>query len=164
MTDQDLEQKLEQRIATLGFELVEIERAGSRARPVMRVRIDRPGSTPGHGVTLEDCTLVSRALESVLDAEEDISERYVLEVSSPGIERPLVRREDYQRFAGQEVAVRGHVPLAGRGRRLEGRLLGLVDAAGPDTVRIELESGEQIDIPRKDIARAHLLFRWQRGE
>jgi ribosome maturation factor RimP len=162
--DQELERKLEDRVAALGFELVEIEHGGTKVRPFLRVRIDVPGSSPGHGVTVDDCTRVSRALENMLDTEESLGGRYVLEVSSPGIERPLVRPADFTRFAGKDVAVRGHVPLAGRGRRLEGQLLGLVDSDGQERVRIQLEDGAVVDIPRADIARAHLLFRWQRGE
>jgi ribosome maturation factor RimP len=159
----DLERRLEERVTALGFELVELERAGSRARPVLRLRIDRTGSVPGEGVTLGDCTRVSRSVEEILDADESLGGRYVVEVSSPGVERPLVRRADFERFAGRDVAVRGRVPLAGRGRRLEGRLLGLVDAAGREQVRLRLDDGEDIDIPRDDIARAHLIFRWQGG-
>lgn len=160
MTEDALQNLVAARVERLGYEFVELERAGSRARPILRVRIDRPGATPGHGVTLDDCTRVSRELETVLDDLEDLSDRYVLEVSSPGVERPLVRPRDYERFAGQEIAVLGHASLAGRGRRLEGELLGLGGPDG-DTVRLQLDGGEVVDIPRAAIARAHLVFRWQ---
>ena len=68
--------------------------------------------------------------------------------------------EFVERFAGQEIAVVGHASLAGRGRRLEGELLGLGGPDG-DTVRLQLDGGEVVDIPRAAIARAHLVFRWQ---
>src|SRR5690606_14657058 len=124
------------RVEELGFEFVELERAGSKARPILRLRIDRPGATPGNGVTVEDCTRVSRALEAWLDGEDVLGGRYVLEVSSPGIERPLVKRRDFERFTGEEIAVKGRGPLAGRGRRLEGELLGVVDAGAVEQVRL----------------------------
>jgi ribosome maturation factor RimP len=161
MADDGFERELEARVEALGFEFVELERAGSRARPVLRIRIDRPDAVPGQGVTLDDCTRVSRSLEQYLDQESDLAERYVLEVSSPGVERPLVRPRDFERFAGREVALVGHGPLAGKGRRLEGELLGLTGEPQSERDRLRLESGEVLDIPRADIARAHLIFRWQ---
>jgi ribosome maturation factor RimP len=158
--DDTLERSFEERIAALGFELVELERAGSKSRPILRLRIDRPESAPGEGVNVDDCGRVSRALEAWLDEAHVVGERYVLEVSSPGLERPLVRRRDFERFAGREVALRGSVPLAGRGKRLEGELLGVVDAGDGEHVRLRLGDGTAVDIPRADIARAHLIFRW----
>lgn len=159
-----LEQELEQRVEAEGFELVELERAGSKARPILRLRIDRPDAEPGHGITVADCARVSRALEGWLDEAAEIAPRYVLEVSSPGVERPLVRRRDFIRFAGEEVAVKGHVELAGRNtRRLEGELLGLTDESAPEgeeRIRLRLRSGEEVEIPRADVARANVIFRW----
>lgn len=160
MAKPSLEQALQERTEALGFELVELERAGNRARPVLRVRVDRPDSAPGDGVSLEDCTRISRALEAYLDELETLPSNYVLEVSSPGVERPLVRRRDFERFAGQEVALKGYAPLAGRGRRLEGELLGLADTTDGEAVRLRLADGEEIEVPREAIARAHLVFRW----
>ena len=107
MVQDALTQEIERRIEELGFELVDLERVGSRARPILRAYIDRPDSRPGEpGVSLDDCARVSRALEPFLDEREDLSDRYVLEVSSPGVERPLVRRRDWERFAGSEVRVK----------------------------------------------------------
>lgn len=163
MSEESLEQELEARVEGLGYEFVELERTGTRTRPIMRIRIDRPDSEPGRGVTLEDCARVTRHLEAYLDQREDIGERYVLEVSSPGIERPLVRPRDFERFAGREVAVRGYGPLVGRGRRLEGELLGLVRVEGEELVRLRLTDGEIVEIPRGEIARAHLVYRWEDG-
>jgi ribosome maturation factor RimP len=159
MTDDSLEQQLEQHVEALGYELVDLERAGSRARPILRLRIDRPEGDQGVG--LEDCARVSRALEAELDADERLSERYTLEVSSPGVERPLRRDRDFERFAGQEIAVQGPEVLAGRARRLQGELLGLVQDASGAAVRLRLPDGAEIDIPRTEIGRAHLIFRWQ---
>src|SRR5262247_3261998 len=97
----------------------ELEQLGSKNRPVLRLRIDRPDSAEGKGVTIDDCSRVSRAIEQYLEEQGRIAERYVLEVSSPGIERPLHRRRDFERFAGREVAVKLHRPLGEHGRRVE---------------------------------------------
>src|SRR5690554_4891152 len=148
MAEQSLEEALEERIERLGFELVELERAGSKNRPVLRVRVDRPDAEPGAGVSVDDCAKVSRALEEHLDVREGLNPRYVLEVSSPGVERPLVRTRDFERFRGHEIAVRGYAPLAGRGRRLQGELLGLEEGADGEAVRLRLEDGEEVVIPR----------------
>lgn len=154
-----LEQALERRIEELGFELVEVERAGSKSRPVLRVRVDRPDSEPGHGITIDECARVSRAVEPLLD--ERFGSAYVVEVSSPGIERPLVRERDFHRFAGREVALKGYGPLAERSRRLEGVLLGLVGAGEGARIRLRLADDEVVEVPRADVARAHLVFRWE---
>ncbi len=159
MAERSLEKVLEERVEALGFEFVELERTGSRARPIFRLRIDLPDSTPGHGVTVDDCARVSRALEALLD-EREPGNRYVLEVSSPGVDRPLVRRRDYERFAGQEIVLKGYAPFDDRGRRLEGELVGLVDEDGEERVQIRLADGAVLAIPREKIARAQLVFRW----
>lgn len=163
MSPDQLEEELTTRVEALGYEFVELERAGSRSRPILRIRIDLPDSTPGQGVTIEDCARVTRELESFLDQEPDLSERYVLEVSSPGVERPLVRRRDFERFAGREIAVRGATTLAGRARRLEGELIGLVDEDDREVVRLRLHNGDIVDVPREEITRAHLVYRWNAG-
>ena len=144
-----IDREMEARVHDLGFELVDLRWGGSSRRPVLRVRIDRPDSTPGEGVTVHDCE------------SEALPERYVLEVSSPGVDRPLVRRSDFQRFRGQRVAVKGRDVLAGRARRLEGELLGLEDGDGADVVRIRLPDGDEVSIPRDDIAGANLVFTWK---
>ncbi|HSJ14940.1 MAG TPA: ribosome maturation factor RimP [Longimicrobiales bacterium] len=161
MSDESLERELERRIEALGLEFVELERAGSKTRPILRVRIDLPDSAPGKGVSIDDCTRVSRALESYLDEAPELSERYVLEVSSPGLERPLVRRRDFERFAGREVAVKGTGPLAGRKeKRLTGELVGVSGEGGQERITLRLEDGSSVEIPRAEIARANLVFRW----
>lgn len=156
-----LEQELEAEVERLGFEFVDLERAGSKTRPVLRIRIDKPDSEPGRGVTIADCTAVSRALESYLEERTSIGDRYVLEVSSPGIERPLVKRRDFERFSGKEIAVRTKTPVGEYGKRVEGVLLGIQDAEGREQVRLELPTREIVEIPRDEIVRANLVFRWE---
>jgi ribosome maturation factor RimP len=157
----EIERELESRVEGLGFELVDVRWGGGSRRPALRVRIDRPGSTPGHGVTVGECATVSRALEPWLDAREDLPERYVLEVSSPGVDRPLLRDRDYERFRGERVAVKGHDILAGRARRLEGELLGLEGVEGAAVVMLRLPNGDEVRIPRDEIAGANLVFTWK---
>lgn len=153
--------EFEARVGALGFDVVEVEWAGTARRPILRLRVDLPGSSPGHGVTVGDCERVSRALETWLDAHPHMPSQYVLEVSSPGVERPLVKRRDWVRFTGREVGIRGHGPLAGRGTHLEGVLLGIDGEEGEETVRLRLADGSEVAIPRREVARAHLIFRWE---
>src|SRR5262245_33038708 len=95
--NESLEALVKQEVEPLGFELFELKRGGSRQRPVLDVRIDRLDEQK---VTVEDCTRVSRALQARLDADGQLGDRYVLEVSSPGVERPLRHAADWRRFAG----------------------------------------------------------------
>lgn len=157
-----VEAELEARIQDLGYELVEAEWAGSRNRPLLRIRIDHPEPEYGSGtVGVEDCTVVSRGLEAWLDELDVVPERYVLEVSTPGVERPLRRPRDFHRFAGNRVAVKGPGKLAGRATRLEGELLGLdEDTRGGGEIRLRLDDGEEVRIRREETTGAHLLFEW----
>ena len=154
MAEEGVEREVESRIEQLGFELVEMERAGSKARPILRIRIDRPGSDAG--VTLDDCSHVSRELETFLDENPDVGERYVLEVSSPGVERPLVRRSDYERFAGKEIAVKTNQAVEDLGKRVEGVLRG-IDERGVVTLEV---NGRAIEVPHDQIKKANLVYRW----
>ena len=160
----EVARELDSRVEGLGYEVVDVEWAGSSARPLIRIRIDRrPGAAVDapDGITVDDCARVSRALETWLDQVESMPERYVLEVSSPGVERPLVRAADYERFAGKKVAVKGKSTLAGRATRLEGELLGLAKPAeGEERVRLRLPGGDEVEIPRSEITGAHLVFEW----
>jgi ribosome maturation factor RimP len=157
-----MEEEIEAQLEEMGFELVEASWAGSGSRPVLRIRIDRPDSEPGHGVTVDQCAEVSRALEAWLDAEAGVPERYVLEVSSPGVDRPLVRPRDWKRFVGEEVVVKGKGLGADGGNRVEGMLLGLIedDSDGP-VAAIRLPDGEEILVPLGRVKKANLRFRWE---
>jgi len=159
----EVAERLAERVADLGFEFVDVEWAGSRQRPVVRLRIDVAAdrARAGESVSVGDCAAVSRGLEPWLDELESVSERYVLEVSSPGVDRPLTRSDDFDRFAGSPVAVRGKGTLAGRARRLEGELLGLVSGeGGQERVKLRLPDGDEVEIPRDEITGANLVFRW----
>lgn len=159
----EIHRELEARVAELGFDLVDVEWAGSSRRPIVRLRVDRPDAVPGEtGITVDDCAVVSRGLEEWLDEHPGMPERYVLEVSSPGVDRPLHRDRDFERFAGERVAVKGPRVLVDRATRLEGELLGLGgEGAGGRSVRLRLDSGDEVEIPRSEISGAHLIFSWE---
>lgn len=166
----EIEDELDARVADLGFELVHVEWAGSARRPILRLRIDVPpesedgrkGTGRGTGVGVDDCARVSRGLEAWLDAHAAMPDKYVLEVSSPGVERPLTRTRDWSRFAGEKVAVKGPEVLADRATRLEGELLGLAeDDEGRQVVRLRLTGGDEVAIPREEITGAHIVFEWK---
>lgn len=153
--------EIEEHVERLGFEVVELERAGSRARPLLRLRIDRPdASGPESDVTLEDCTRVSRALEAWLDERDDLSARYVLEVSSPGVERPLVRPRDFERFAGHEILVRTKERLEGGATRVQGELVGLRSEGEGERIVLRTAAGEEVVVPRTATTKVNLVFRW----
>jgi ribosome maturation factor RimP len=142
-----------------GVELVSVQFGAEPGGAVLRVLIELPDaeSLPkGVGVTLDDCTRVSRELSRLLDGHESlIPGNYRLEVSSPGVERPLVKPRDYQRYAGREVKVGTRAPIAER-KNFTGVLLGLHE----DHIRLRVEKGEELDIPIQEIAKAHLVFRF----
>lgn len=153
---------IEDVVADLGFELVTLERGGGRRRPLLRLRVDRPEGEPGRSsITVDDCAAVSRAVRAALEAEEEESEgvEYILEVSSPGVERPLAGPRDFERFAGQVVRIRGYAPFAQRGRQLEGVLLGM-STRDTDAVALEV-GGETVEVPIRAIATAKLVYRWE---
>lgn len=96
-------QAVRRHVADLGFDLVEFRKSGPPQRPAIQVRIDRPDSRPGHGVTSGDCALVSRSLEKWLEQSGTTGPMYALEVSSPGIERPVRFPEHWRRYTGRTV-------------------------------------------------------------
>lgn len=157
----DLERFTEELVEGLGFEFVELERAGHRNRPILRLRIDRPDSEPGQGVTVDECARVSRALESELDEREDLADSYILEVSSPGVERPLRRRRDFERSIGREVALRGYAPLVADAKRVEGVLVSVEGAGDEERLGLRLSDGSQVEVPTSSVAKANLVFRWK---
>lgn len=150
----DLLPEVQARVGALGFELVDLRRGGSSARVILQVRIDRPDSAPGRGVTIDDCTTVSRALETWLDATGLLGARYVLEVSSPGIERPIRWRAHWERFVGREVNVR----LRGRGR-IRATIVGV--APDEDAVVLRPAGDNQaLTIPLAEARDATLAVDW----
>lgn len=137
---------LEPSVTGLGYELVGVELTPDGGRLVLRVYIDREA-----GISLADCERASRQIGALLDVEDPIPESYVLEVSSPGLDRPLLDEEHFVRFAGHTVRLRATEPIDGR-RGWMGRLLGYRD--GNVVVR---EGDEDWTIPLDRVGRANLV-------
>ena len=137
--------ELEPILEPLGTELVHVEYKQERAGWVLRLYIDRE-----EGVKLDDCQKTSRLLSPVLDEWEELSDRYTLEVSSPGFDRPISKEADFLRFVGEPVKVRTTSPVDGR-RKFRGVLAGLENGC----VIVE-GSGRTFRIPRDVIAKANL--------
>jgi ribosome maturation factor RimP len=147
-------------LTALGFDLVSLERGGGRRRPLIRLRVERPGDAPGRSsLTADDCAAISRAVEARLETAGELGEDYILEVSSPGVERPVARREEFDRFAGLSVRVRGFGPILGSDRQGEAVLRGTeVDDDGTTVVLLEREDGLH-RVPLASIAKANLAYR-----
>ncbi len=143
----DLDVLFEPVIDSMGYELVGVEFIGGGGHGTLRVYIDRD-----EGVSLDDCALISHQISAILDVEEPIQQAYDLEISSPGIDRPLFKIEDYERFTGHTAKIKLAVALEGR-KNFRGELLGVAD---PGLVKIEVD-GERFDLPYADIARANLV-------
>jgi ribosome maturation factor RimP len=157
----DLAEEVRARLERMGFEVVEARWVGSPRRPIFRIKMDLPDSVPGEGgVSVDQCAAASRELEPWFDAHPDVPERYVLEVSSPGVERPLVRKTDWERFKGHPVMVKGKGFPGPQGNRVEGDLMGLAEDEQGEMVVVRTEQGHDIRIPLDRITEAHLLFRW----
>lgn len=145
---QQVEQKVQPVLGNLGFILVERELIFQHGQWILRLYIDREGAPIG----LEDCETASRALEGVLDVENIIPHRYSLEVSSPGLSRPLRYARDFERFAGNRVEVTTQRPLEGRSN-FSGTLKGLKEN------KIILEEGIQIwEISLDDLKKAKIKY------
>ena len=140
-------QEIAERVAIdHGLELVHAEVAGPEGRPIVRVFIDKP-----EGVTHEDCSEVSLHIGTILDVEDFIHSAYTLEVSSPGLERGLYKREDYERFAGHLARMKTRVAIDGQ-RNFRGRIVGLET----ESVIFEDKTSGRVRIPLAEIAKANL--------
>jgi ribosome maturation factor RimP len=136
-------------LEAMGYRLVRVAVTGGRRTQVLQVMAERMDERP---MGVDDCTEVTHTVSALLDVADPIEQAYLLEVSSPGIDRPLVRREDYERFRGHEAKLELAAPIEGR-RRFRGRLLG-VEA---DRVRLNL-GAEVVELPLARIQRAKLVL------
>ena len=139
--------------ASLGLELVEVEYRQEGRQMALRLYIDREG-----GVTLDDCAAVSRELAEILDVEDFIHGHYNLEVSSPGINRPLKKATDYERFTGRLVKIRTFEPLADDAGNKRKTFVGLLFGLESGVVRLKLTEGQTAGIPLEKVAKANLEF------
>lgn len=137
-------------VVDLGYQLWELEYAPRGGGGLLRLYIDAP---PGEswGITLDDCEKVSRAVSDVLDVEDPIPGQYTLEVSSPGLDRPLRTAEHFARFAGERVKLEMAQPFEGR-RRFAGQLLAVADGE----ITLEVEGGT-VRLPIEAIHKARLV-------
>ena len=150
MAAADIEQRIREiaaRVATEhGLEFVHAEVGAAGRTAAVRIFIDKPG-----GVTHEDCSTVSHHVGTVLDVEDFIHSAYTLEVSSPGLERGLYKREDYERFAGRLARLKARQPVNGQ-RNFRGRIVGLEG----DEVLFDDKTSGRVRIPFALIVKANL--------
>ena len=135
----------------MGFDLIEIEHFPNPKHGVLRLFIDKPAGSDVESVVIEDCSAVSRQISALIDVEDPIRGQFNLEVSSPGLDRPLRRLQDFQRFTGSLVKLKTVVPLEGQ-RNFTGRLL----EASEDAVVIETDT-EEISLPMSTIEKARIV-------
>jgi len=149
----DLAERVEQLIAPtvegLGFEIVRIQISGKHDLCLQVMAEPRDGKT----MTVDDCADISRAVSAVLDVEDPIDGTYTLEVSSPGLDRPLVRPRDFERFAGFEAKIEAYQPIEDR-RRFRGRLAGMDNG----NVKIIVDDGQEKIIAFDNIQKAKLVL------
>jgi ribosome maturation factor RimP len=146
--DARIREIVEPSLADMGYALVRVLVAGKHRAQVQIMAERRDGAA----MTVDDCAAISRRVSALLDVEDPIEAAYTLEVSSPGIDRPLVRPEDYARFAGHVARLETRAAIDGR-RRFQGRLIGLADRA----VRIEVD-GRELALPLDEIDRGKLVL------
>jgi ribosome maturation factor RimP len=145
-------EEIAQRVAQPeGLEVVEVEVKGGGSQRFVRISIDKPA-----GVTHGDCELVSQQVGTILDVEDVVpGGRYTLEVSSPGVERKLLKPKDYERFQGKKARIALREPRDGR-RHWEGTLAGLENGS----IALEMQPGTTMRIPLDEIQKANLKFEW----
>jgi ribosome maturation factor RimP len=136
-------------LAGMGYELVRIAILG-RERPTVQVMADR---ADGALISVEDCEAISHAVGAVMDVEDPIQGNWTLEVSSAGIDRPLTRRKDWNRFVGHRARAELAVPVAGQ-KRFSGVVLG----ADEHVARLRLDDGSEVALPWPDLRRAKLVL------
>ena len=134
-----------------GYEFVEMEFKGGGNSSILRIFIDKPA-----GISHRDCELVSEQVGTVLDVEDLIPFSYTLEVSSPGLDRKLVKESDYERFEGRLAKIQARIPLRHQ-KVFKGRLRGLRNG----NIRLELPNGDLMEIPYDVVAEARLEFDWE---
>jgi ribosome maturation factor RimP len=133
-------------VRAAGVELYDLEVGRMKGKILLRVYIDREG-----GVTIDDCEAVSREIEAMLDVEDPIPMSYVLEVSSPGLDRPLKKPKDFKRFSGKKVRLVTREPI-----EKQNFFVGEIELATDDTVVLLLPRDRKIAIPYDNISRARL--------
>lgn len=147
MMTTNLESLLTPALEVLGLELVSCRFVSEAGRRTLRIMIDRPG-----GLTIEDSTQANRQIQAILNAEASIGSDYDLEVSSPGLDRPLITLAHFQKFIGAQIKIKLHTPLENHRHNFTGQLL----SATEHNVQI-LVDGETIDLAFDNIEKANLI-------
>lgn len=143
-----VEQRITPTIESMGYDIVRVQISGND-RMELQVMVERQDQKQ---LDVEDCASVSRAISALLDVDDPIDSAYTLEVSSPGLDRPLVRLQDFDRFAGYEAKVEAERPIGGR-KKFRGRLIGLEENV------IKISVGDTVmEVPFADIKRAKLIL------
>jgi len=140
---------IEPSLDSMGYDLVRVQISGGASDRCLQIMAERKDRAE---MNVEDCASISRNISTILDVEDPITEAYTLEVSSPGMDRPLVRLEDFTRFAGFEARIDTREAIVDR-KRFRGRLKGVEG----ETILIEVD-GETYEIPFEDILRAKLVL------
>ena len=143
-----VEKSIAPSLEALGFELVRV-RFGGPGHPTLQIMIERQDR---EALTVDDCASASKAISALLDVEDPIGGAYNLEISSPGLDRPLTRIGDFERFAGFEAKIEVTVPVDGR-KRLRGQVLGVENG----NVRISRDEGSH-SVPFETIKKAKLIL------
>ncbi|MGZ8375976.1 MAG: hypothetical protein ACXW0Z_01935 [Gemmatirosa sp.] len=151
-----LEHAVSAELDALGFDLFDLRRRGSKSRPVLDLRIER---RDGSRVSVDDCARVSRAVEARLESQRLVGEQYVLEVSSPGIERPLRGPDDWRRFVGQTAVVTAPPLPTGKA---EVTIVALEGESGEEVVIVRDERGAEHRLRLAEVSQARLAFHWNR--
>lgn len=136
--------------ASEGIEIVEVELKGGGRNQMLRISIDKP-----EGVTHADCENISHQVGTILDVEDVVPGSYTLEVSSPGVERKLLRQKDYERFQGKKAKVVLRDPVENQ-RNWEGTLAGVEDG----DIKLEVQPGKTVRFRFDQVQRANLKLEW----
>jgi ribosome maturation factor RimP len=145
---EQIERLIEPSLAAMGYEIVRVLIMGKHS-PTLQIMAERKDE---QAMTVEDCADISRQISAVLDVEDPIRSAYTLEVSSPGLDRPLTRPKDFQRFAGYEAKLETRFPIDGR-RKFTGKLIGL----DGEVVKLKDDAGE-VSLPYTQIQKARLVL------
>ena len=148
-----LHDRIKTLINSMGYEFVGAEMLPESGRMVFRVYIDGLDASPQKGVTVDDCSKVSQQVGAMLDVEELIQGRYLLEVSSPGLDRQLFELTHYLRFVGSRIAVTLHIPIEGR-RKFKGQL---VRVEGEDIYLLPDDTEHELKLSFSGIEKANLI-------
>lgn len=149
-----LESLVEPVVTGQGYELVDVEFKNELGAWILRVYIDKPRSPQSDvRVGLDDCASVSRELSAVLDVDDTIQGHYSLEVSSPGLNRPLKKESDFARFVGQKAKIRTRHPVGESRRNFSGTLVAVTGG------KVQIDVGDQVcEVPVDDVEKANLVY------